>query len=92
MTPLLQITMSSLIITSWWWLQATCTARQLVFDVRDFGAVADGQTDNSKVINRCNLVANLLKLFKSNLNCQHFEIFALILQCCSDRACIFFFV
>ncbi|EAZ37619.1 hypothetical protein OsJ_21954 [Oryza sativa Japonica Group] len=31
---------------------ATCTARQLVFDVRDFGAVADGQTDNSKAFER----------------------------------------
>nr|ACN85299.1 polygalacturonase precursor [Oryza coarctata] len=39
--------MPFLIMTRWLWLQITC-ARQ-VFDVTDFGAVPDGETDNSKV-------------------------------------------
>nr|ACN85327.1 polygalacturonase precursor [Oryza brachyantha] len=51
MTSLLLSAMNLLIMASWCWLQASC-GRQVVFDVTDFGAVTDGETDNSKAFVR----------------------------------------
>ena len=39
------------LVTARWCLQVAHAGRQ-VFDVMDFGAIADGETDDSKVIDR----------------------------------------
>jgi galacturan 1,4-alpha-galacturonidase len=55
------------LVTARWCLQVTHAGRQ-VFDVMDFGAIADGETDDSKVINRRGSIIDHLRHHRSFLS------------------------